>query len=617
MKQAGRYIFLLLLCFYCLAVPKFFAQTIEQAYDLRFQKGMGFLRFVPYRFTIDSTELTEDGFYPLRLKYDNIFSKPSTLAGYPLSDDCRLFSSVTVVLPPNEKKECCTVTLNYKSEIEGLRFVVIARDRKENALYTDTVILPAADRWTDYSFKFCKAEARAVSIVISREGCDEAYQGRSIYLNKISIRLGNQELNNLPLASLVYGDTQLKSKAIVPLSFEDDASLAGIHDWKDKKIIALGESMGSLQDIREVQVQLMKHLITSENCRLIMLELSQSMCFLWNLYLQGKLPDDYGDKLLAELKKQVYSPAIFFEFMQWVRQYNAKATHPVRIAGIAEKYDEGYLAGLLSFLTNRQDSVSYLKALQQGKYLDIKEYILQSQLSKVLNKQDFQYLLYLIKDLERMRFLDRKFILREIPKDSIPNKAERVERIVDIYLSQVEKAVIIAYSGRINKRGSIYDAGVKSSQVGNDSLGYHLYQRYGKQYHAVSIQIGERTCLADTSINYYKEKDPRWISPVRWKPPFPFAFEHAAMESGIPYLYYPSNQLPDGICGLNMFNRFSDGIPFCYCHIPSQFDALVFIREAKAPRDSETDYYSRIGEYGGGSYSDYPNIDKLLKELGE
>lgn len=635
-KQTDRTIIFLLIFFWGVAAPKSLAQTIEQAYGLRFRADqLYFQNTDPYWFTIDSSLVTYDGFHPLRLIYNNVLTMPSTNGRvnprkYKYSEVCCLFSSRTVVIPANaNKKDSCTITLNYKSEIEGLRFIVIAWDKKENTLYTDSVILPASDQWTNSSFTFCRPEARSVSIIIRREGCDEAYQGRSIWLNKVSIRLGDQNLNDLPITSLVQSnDIRLKRKAIIPLSFENDASLAKIQDWKDKKIIALGESTDQIQDIREVQVQLMKHLITAENCKLIMLEIPQNQCFRWNLYLQGKRPDNYGNKILEELKVQVHSPAVFFKFLQWVRQYNAKSTNPVRVVGIKDAQDGAgwncLVDYLLDFSTNRQDSVYYLKALKLGlKYSDISEHILQSKLSGMMSKQDFQYLLFLMEEMETMskpRPFSPKVYFLGFSESSL-DRAKRVERVIDIYLSPSEKAVIMAYSGRINKNSPIYDAGVKFLNIKSDSLGYYLYQRYGNQYHAVSIQIGERICLGDTSssfwgdsvtLAFYKKRGIPLIYPVKWKPPFPFAFEQAAMDCGIPYFYYPSNQLSNSFLGLNLLSQtIDDVIPFCNCHIPSQFDALVFIREAKA----SIDYKTNVWFFDPREY--FFDIDKLLKELGE
>ena len=614
-KQASRYVLFFLICFLGLSVQKSFAQTIEQAYGLRFPKQpYSFYHDFSYGFAIDSTQVANDGFYPLRIRYNNIVKLRSGITDIP-SKTCRLFWSRTVVLPEHaEKKEYCTVTLNYKSEIEGFRLIVTAKDKEENTLYADSAILSSGEQWTSRSFTFCKPEARAVNIFIRNdEGCNDANEGRSIYLNKVSIRLGNHELNNLPMDSLVHGkNIRLNPEAIIPLSLQDDASLNKIREWKDKKIIALGESMDGIKDLREVEIQFIKHLIMSENCKLIFLQLPQTLCVRWNLYLQGKRPDVYEDKLKEEVGKLMYNSAVFFEFLKWIRQYNANAIEPVRIIGTINNtgpFITFFMADyLLNFSTNRQDSVFYLKALNE--FSDLEKFILQSQLPKTLNKKDLQYLLFLIEDIENIS--KRPWSTTSFGKvdESALDKAKRIEQVIDIYLSPAEKAVIIAPSGQITKHFPINDLEARFSSIKTDSLGSYLYQRYGKQYYAISFQIGERTCLMDTS-GYSPG------NPVIWKPPFPFAFEKVAMDTKVPYFYYSSKQIPDGILGLNMYTRFLwDIIPFCYCNIPSHFDALVFIREAKAPYDDVAlnSYYFWGWDYYRQKIID---VDKLLKELSE
>ncbi len=614
-KQVCRYIFFLLICFWGFAIPKSFAQSIEEAYDLQFQATSYFQSSTPYLVSIDSTQLTEEGFYPLRLKYKRLL------------DDWAFSWSRTVVLPVNaEKKESCTVTLNCKSEIDSLRFVVIFLDKEENALHVDSVIIHPSNQWTDYSLSLCREEARAVNIIIRHKRdfhtdfgkvYDAANDGRSIYLNKLSIRLGNQNLNTLPIDSLVHkDDTQLNPQAIVPLSKKNGASLFGIKDWKDKKIISLGEPISGVQDILDAQIQFTKYLITSENCKLIFLELPQELCLRWNLYLQGKQVDIDENKLIEEVNRSLRNPTVFFEFLKWIRQYNATVSDPVRVVGIIDcgSLDQRTCLAdyLLKFATNRQDSVYYLNASKdrsvKNSFSNFKEHILQSKIPGSLNEKDLCYLLSLIEEWKyRNRTLKGAF---GGPPDYVSDQTRRIKQAVDIYLPSTEKAVIMAPSARINKCFPISDLDeVEVSRCKFDRLGSYLVQEYGKQYHAISFQIGERTCRMDNPSRY---EDNGYS--VEWKPPFPFSFEQAAKDSEVPYFYYPSDQLPDGILGLNLFTRARcDIIPFRYCHIPFHFDALVFIRDTKAIRDEGKYYDYELDKY----LENILDINKLLEELKE
>lgn len=579
------FIYILLSSFqFCLS------QNMEQAFGLRFSSGFRDMAYC--RFFVDSTQIIDDGFYPSQIKFVNEKENPLPNWVHLKKDGCFFYWSRTVVLPADARKSVCTVTLNCKSEVDSLRFVVIALGKEDNELHTDSVIIPPTARWTDYSLAFHEKGVRAVQILVRYKGDVDASENRSVYLNQIKVSVGNQELNNLPISSLVQSkDVQLDPKAIIPLSLENDASLLGIQDWKDKKIIALGEEISGIRDLREVQIQLMKYLITSENCKLILLELPEDVCVRWNLYLQGTYPGMSEDQLIEEVKSCLHSPTVFFEFLKWVRQYNAKAAVPVRIIGTNDMNDlafDGQVSisledYLLKLSTTRKDSAYYVHASYRNEFPQIKKYIQRSELSKTLNTQDFQYLLFLMDEQIHAHAMSGK---GNKEKESDADKVKRIKRILDIYLSPSEKAVLLAPSERIDKRYPIRDAHYFES----DLLGSHLRRQYGKRYHAVSIQIGDRTCVADTvvsdsvSVAYYEKLGIPWFFPVTRRSPFPFSFEWAGMDSGNPYFYYPSGQLLEGVLGME-FGYYN---VFRYAHIPSHFDALIFIREAKATRDLET-----------------------------
>jgi len=567
--------YLLFICILFFPFQFCLSQSLEETWKLRFSPADCY--FETYcRVSIDSTQIADDGLHPIRLllvhKKQPTYTKcqiikPSDFSNLTVEDinealniSFRGFDwSKMVVVPTNVGKNGCTVTLNCKSEIDSIRFYVTAFDKKEKELYTDSVLIPTTTQWINYSLAFHQKGVRAVRIIVRYKGEANANEGKSAYLNRIKITSGKRLLNDFPIDSLVRNkDVQLKTKAIIPLSYEDDASLAKIHDWKNKKIIALGDQLNGLWDLRVVQIQLMKQLITSENCKLILLDLPQDVCVRWNPYLQGKQSGE--DQLFEELKCSLHNYGLFFDFLKWVRQYNAKSDVPVRVIGIDKFYDFGfmnqtvrdiYMADyLLELSTNREDSIYYVHAMHRNEYSQIKEHILQSEWSKTLNKQDFQYLLFLMDELIHVR--TRSPFGKTIETEKELEKANRIEQIVNLYLSPTEKAVLIAPSEQINKRTFIPTLWHSTSNL----LGSYLNQKYGKRYHAVNILIGERKYLVDTIL--------------------PFTFERAALNTKNSYFYYPSSQLPKGILGLEEYNSFQ------YCHIPSHFDALVFAREDKS-----------------------------------
>lgn len=113
------FIYILLSSFqFCLS------QNMEQAFGLRFSSGFRDMAYC--RFFVDSTQIIDDGFYPSQIKFVNEKENPLPNWVHLKKDGCFFYWSRTVVLPADARKSVCTVTLNCKSEVDSLRFVVIA-----------------------------------------------------------------------------------------------------------------------------------------------------------------------------------------------------------------------------------------------------------------------------------------------------------------------------------------------------------------------------------------------------------------------------------------------------------------------------------------------------------
>ncbi|MDH8700693.1 hypothetical protein M2138_000024 [Dysgonomonadaceae bacterium PH5-43] len=582
MNKLNKY-FLLLICTCCISLPSIFSQTVEQVYGLRIKSANDFIYNIPYPISIDSTQVTNKGVHPSRLKYQNVVEiynngKKRVVFG---DDECYLFLSKTIVLPNERNKQhSCSVSLNYKSEIDSVRFIITALDKYENTLYSDSAFLNKTDQWTDLTFNFHKEKTQAINLILFRDGRYDEDQDLSLYLDRISVRLGDQELNDRLVDSLVEKDKiQLNPKAIVKLSSQDINSFSAIKEWKNKKLIALGSSLENIDDILNAQVQSMKYLISSENCKLILLEVPVNLCTRWNLYLQGIWTEVDEGKLNEELKDNVAQPQIWFDFFKWVRKYNMTAKNPVRVAGTKLDVNQHWWLKdyLLTLSDNEKDSIYIQKALtnfyRKEIVEELKEYILQSSIVKKLNKQDCQYLMYTLDVWSISPLMYIGYESDESRLTSFESHTKRIEQAIDIYLSSNEKAILIAPLRRINKRYPLLNIAEKYGEdIKSDQLGSYLHQRYGKKYFAVSFQLGERP----QNHNWIPKSNQEYNFHT-----FPFAFERAALDTKLDYFYYPSNKIPDGIMGLNMYFRPSgiNNIPFRYCYIPYHFDALVFISD--------------------------------------
>ena len=265
------------------------------------------------------------------------------------------------------------------------------------------------------------------------------------------------------------------------------------------------------------------------------------------------------------------------DLLEWIKRYNTVNNDTIRVLGIGDFSTAFPLRQMGNYLfklsTTRQDSVYFQRAVTQpivkaqpinSSFSEIADYILnKSKIPSLLDEKDLKYLLFLVQKELPSAYLYPTGMYspekeREREKEREMDMAKRVEKVIDIYLSQGEKAVLLADFRRVNRGEPIRD--IRDFENFR-RLGYYLNEKYKEQYHAVIFHHGK---------SYPAE------------PYFPFSFDQAGMNTGSTFFYYPANQLPTGILGLTV-EVFIDGsnlsrIPFRFCHVPSHFDALVFTR---------------------------------------
>lgn len=119
---------------------------------------------------------------------------------------------------------------------------------------------------------------------------------------------------------------------IVKLSFSDFSSYKQIQMLNNKKIVALGESLHGSATIERSAIQLMKHRVIYNNCKLILLESPLERMLSVNRFVLG---DERFilDSIANNLELSLYSED-FLDFIVWLREYNKNTQRKVRILGM-------------------------------------------------------------------------------------------------------------------------------------------------------------------------------------------------------------------------------------------------------------------------------------------
>ena len=195
--------YLLFICILFFPFQFCLSQSLEEALNLRFSPKE-ISQKLRCRASIDSTQTMNDGSHPTRLMFYKTKELSSTSPVKISKDSFEKMSvqdmdeglypgvrsfywSKMIVLPTNGTKKVCTATLNCKSEVDSLRFDVIAFDKKEKELYTDSVLISPTTQWTDYPLAFSRDGVHSIRIIVRYKGNENANVDKSVYLNRINI----------------------------------------------------------------------------------------------------------------------------------------------------------------------------------------------------------------------------------------------------------------------------------------------------------------------------------------------------------------------------------------------------------------------------------------------
>jgi erythromycin esterase-like protein len=504
----------------------------------------------------------------------------------------------TIFLPSHKKKDNCTVSLNCKTELDSLQLMVMAFDKKENLIFSDSLYINKNDQWADYPITFPLAEAKAIKIKInySYTGYSDSIRKREILLNQIKIKIDNQLINHYPVSSISGIDKYKNNKSLIPLSPTDETTLSKIKDWKDRKIIALGEFSHGSQDIENAGYQFIKYLIVSENCKAIVIERAFDMCLRWDLYVQGILSESFEEDLLEELKKSFCNYNTHLDFIKWLREYNRSTNNPVHLFGADDNASDPFFLTdhFLKLSSTKEDSLFYWQTIADKEYANLMKHIgRDSALRTILGDNGIDYLRFVVNQFQDGLVDNYDANQRDV------NMANRVDKIAQLYPHPQDKIVLYEHSGHIEK-------GILPL-VDNHGFpaGYYLHEKYKQKYFSIAFQAGEGTYSQDSLLIGGVK-----VEPLRSPPDY--AFERFGLNTGLEYFYISSNKLPENMLALSLYpRRMWNSSPFRFCFIPLHFDAIVFIRNSHELSD-----FGMKSVLDGGYLNERKRqLDSIFKEL--
>ncbi len=558
------------------------SQSIEKMYDLSFEDIQGeHIRWSwvvgaqGIVFTVDS--ITVDSKYPLKIS--------SHRGGH--FNEANFTLTRTIPLPERVCNEICEVVLRCKNEnMETLKFSATYIDENENILFSDSILI-GKFLWENHRISFANERIKAVRISISLED-ESLWKPKYAWIDGISIYIGGKTINDETIENLYSKkNSELKKKYIIPLSNHNNIQKI-FNRERICKIIGLGESTHGSQEIKKINYQFMKTLITDFNYKIILTERAIDQTLMCDLYIRGLISESFENQIKEDAKCYFDDYLSFFDFLNWAREYNKTAKNQIRIFGIDSFIEkQACLFEYFQFIIDEKNHnlPNYLEKIFEGKFQEVKNMAMNDiSLQSTLSQADFNFLIFLLEqdDMD----VEKRITAKNYSYNRDEDMWLVMEKVIDIYAPGNEKVMVYSHSDHVNKYNSFLS--------GQLSLGNYISSKYKEDYFVISYQVAEGMYTQDEATSFGKTT----IHELQQMPKN--SFEYRGLDMGLGCFYYPTNQLSQDVTQLRILfqtGRYLD--QFYFCSIKKRFDGLVFIRNSSNLHNIEKYPFFKAGEVAG------------------
>lgn len=194
----------------------------------------------------------------------------------------------------------------------------------------DTLKIAETKIWDTFTTTVSIKEVSYMQILLNIHGNRNDIQ-RVVGLNKIQFTVDGKNLTEFPQYEL-YQELVPDTDCITRLSFDYLDSYQRIEPLKNKKILAIGESLHGSETLSESAIQIMKSRILYNNCKLILLEIPFEKMLSVNRYVLGD--ERFSLNVIANSLELGLFTKKLLDFFEWVKEYNHHTKCKVRVLGL-------------------------------------------------------------------------------------------------------------------------------------------------------------------------------------------------------------------------------------------------------------------------------------------
>lgn len=318
LRKVTLIFYVLIICSSSIAQPVL--STYTDAYDFNFTMKQNL--FILYPWNVNAAyKLYTIPFYKQEISRPLYMRK--YVSSFPFSDRLETELEQRILFPVHAEKEG---ELKFECKGENLKFVSILLDGiddTEKSIYSDTLTFVPDSSFSRVSRTMPLLGIEMLNVRIHVEGkeCKDAF----VAFSKIAITIGNKTIDAYPVRKLsqVILHTKIDTILLYP---NIEKGYQKIEVVKNKKIIALGESLHGSYSVKYLAYKLIFEAVKNQNCKLVLLEIPLEKSLFYNRYI---IDSNFKlDKALID--KQLIA------FLETLRDYNQsqKPEKKVRLLGM-------------------------------------------------------------------------------------------------------------------------------------------------------------------------------------------------------------------------------------------------------------------------------------------
>ncbi len=473
----------------------------------------------------------------------------------------RLYQSV--YLPEIiQGQQDCRIEFHYKShKLNSAMLDISALDENENEIYWEKLPIHNSEEFTKIGTSFSDRRIRYLNLKITAERgeLDISNEGKNIgqhiCIKQFKIIVDGYDMANYESSSLP--PINLDTSQIIPVSLVDSSYLKTIDALKQKRVVAVGESAHGIDEFGNINLQIIKHQVLHNNCKLVILESQMLQLIKWNLFIQDET--SFG---IEELEEDFYHPSIdiksLTELILWLKEYNKQTKNKVWLMGM--DYSAGDFTNVISDsfyeLSKKKSIFRPLIGMFWGKSEErMLNYLGQTPaIRSYLGEGKYQLL------LQSIRFKNDNFSRDELyfQRDSI--MAFNVKCAIEGILKKNETAVIYAH---------LLHTGKKQMIVTN-ILGKYLSDFYGDDYFSIGLLYGKGEAKVAKIINVSES--------VTLEIPPSYLIENYCLNTGFDYFYLPMEAVASPLAPFRVRNIVNGEVPF-FTNLRNKIDGFIFVRD--------------------------------------